>query len=156
LNTLPNHEGDLGHLSSKLTYGKEEINWRRSKVLELSSQGYSQHEIAIHLQIANGTVNSDLTYLKKQAADSLQKHIHENIPQEYQQSLTGINQVLKMALGIATQDIDNKTNLALINDCNKYKMDLATGSAICNEAINFVTQRKEQLNKLETLQKVKE
>jgi RPA family protein len=64
-----------------------------------------------------------------------------------------------MAWSIATQDIDNKTKLqalALINDCNKYKMDLATGRAICNEAINFVTQRKEQLNKLETLQKVEE
>ena len=64
-----------------------------------------------------------------------------------------------MAWGIATQDIDNKTKLqalALINDCNKYKMDLATGSAICNEAINFVTQRKEQLNKLETVQKIDE
>lgn len=43
-----------------------------------------------------------------------------------------------------------------MNDCNKYKMDLATGSAICNEAIKFVTQRKEQLNKLETLQKIDE
>lgn len=64
-----------------------------------------------------------------------------------------------MAWSIATQNIDNKTilqALALINDCNKYKMDLATGSAICNEAINFVNQRREQLEKLETLQKIDE
>jgi DNA-binding NarL/FixJ family response regulator len=60
---LPNHEGDVGHLSSKLTYGKEEINWRRSKVLELDNQGYNQHEIAVKLQIAKGTVNSGLFVL---------------------------------------------------------------------------------------------
>jgi hypothetical protein len=53
-----------------------------------------------------------------------------------------------MAWSVATKDIDNKTKLqalALINDWNKYKMDLATGSAICNQAIQFVTQKKEQL-----------
>jgi hypothetical protein len=32
-------------------------------------------------------------------------------------------------------------------------MDLATGSAICNEAIKFVTQKKEQLD---TMQKIDE
>ena len=54
-------------------------------------------------------------------------------------------------------DLDNKTKLqalALINDCNRYKMELATGTAICNEAIKFIAQRKEQLNELEMLQKV--
>ena len=30
-------------------------------------------------------------------------------------------------------------------------MDLATGSAICNEAINFVTQRKEDLSQLQKI-----
>jgi hypothetical protein len=54
-----------------------------------------------------------------------------------------------MAWSIATKDIDNKTKLqalALINECNKYKMDLATGSVICNQSIQFVTQKKEQLD----------
>jgi DNA-binding NarL/FixJ family response regulator len=65
LNTLPSYEENVEHLSSKLTYGREAIEWRRAKVLELSSQGYSQHEIAAKLQIAKGTVNSDLAYLRK-------------------------------------------------------------------------------------------
>jgi hypothetical protein len=59
-----------------------------------------------------------------------------------------------MAWSIVTKDIDKKTKLQallLINDCNKYKMDLATGSAVCNQAIQFVTQKKEQLD---TMQKI--
>jgi hypothetical protein len=53
-------------------------------------------------------------------------------------------------------DIDNKTKLqalTLINDCNKYKMDLATGGAICSEALRYVTQKQEQINTLQMLDK---
>ncbi|MGC2426701.1 MAG: hypothetical protein WA421_06680 [Nitrososphaeraceae archaeon] len=38
------------------------IDWRISKVQELSSQGHSQREIAQILQVSNGTVNRDLSY----------------------------------------------------------------------------------------------
>ena len=59
-----------------------------------------------------------------------------------------------MAWSIVNKDIDNKTKLqalALINDCNKDKMDLAMGSAICNQAIQFVTRKKEQLDKMQKI-----
>jgi DNA-binding NarL/FixJ family response regulator len=36
---------------------KDRIDWRRSKIQELSSQGYSQREIAQTLLVSNGTVN---------------------------------------------------------------------------------------------------
>jgi hypothetical protein len=61
-----------------------------------------------------------------------------------------------MAWSIVDKDIDNKTKLqalALINDCNKYKMDLATSSAICKQAIQFVTQKKEQLDTMQKTDK---
>jgi hypothetical protein len=111
LNASPNHEGNVEHLSSKLTYGKEAIEWRRAKVLELDSQGYSQHEIAAKLQIAKGTVNSDLAYLKKQAEKNLQLHIHETVSEEYQKCMIGINQVSKMCWSIVSKEIDDKTRL---------------------------------------------
>jgi hypothetical protein len=43
---------------------------------------------------------------------------------------------------------DNKTllqALALINDCNKYKMDLTTNGIVISEAIKFVQTNKEKL-----------
>jgi hypothetical protein len=43
---------------------------------------------------------------------------------------------------------DNKTvlqALALINDCNKYKMDLTTNGVIITDAIKFVHTNREKL-----------
>ena len=54
---------------------RQRIDWRRSKVLELSSQGHSQPEISHILQVSLGTVNKDLSYLREQAHQNLQKHI---------------------------------------------------------------------------------
>jgi transcriptional regulator len=55
------------------------LDWRRSKVLELNSQGYGQPEIARILQVSLGTVNRDLSILRQQAKDNLQQHIQEKL-----------------------------------------------------------------------------
>jgi hypothetical protein len=44
--------------------------------------------------------------------------------------------------------VDSKTvlqALALINDCNKYKMDLTTNGVVITDAIKFVQTNKERL-----------
>jgi DNA-binding NarL/FixJ family response regulator len=53
------------------------IDWRRNKVQELSSQGHSQREIAQTLQVSNGTVNKDLSYLRQQAKSNINRYIDE-------------------------------------------------------------------------------
>lgn len=71
--------GDMKYLTSEKK--RQQIFWRRSKVMELSSQGYSEREIAEQLQpLAVCTVHRDLVYLKRQAQENLQHHIHEVIP----------------------------------------------------------------------------
>ena len=47
---------------------QQQIEWRRVKVLELSSQGYSQIEIATNLQMDKSIISRDLVYLRQQAA----------------------------------------------------------------------------------------
>jgi hypothetical protein len=75
--------------------------------------------------------------------------------------MTGINQVLKICWEIVNKSrnmnndngqtvtmTDNKTvlqALALINDCNKYKMDLTTNGVIFTDAIKFVQSNKDKL-----------
>jgi predicted transcriptional regulator len=138
------------------------LEWRRSKVLELPSQGHSQPEIARILQISQPTVNRDIGYLRGQARQNLQKHIQDKLPEEYQNCMTGINQVLKICWEIVNKSrnvnndngnqtvtmTDNKTvlqALALINDCNKYKMDLTTNGVVITDALKFVQTNKEKL-----------
>ena len=76
--------------------------------------------------------------------------------------MTGINQVLKICWEIVNKSrnvnndnsgqtvtmTDNKTvlqALALINDCNKYKMDLTTNGVVITDAIKFVQTNKDKL-----------
>ena len=42
---------------------QRELDWRRIQVLELSSQGYSQREIASRLQVDPVAVNRDINFL---------------------------------------------------------------------------------------------
>jgi transcriptional regulator len=65
----------------------ERLEWRRNKVLELSSQGHSQSEIARTLQVGLGTVNRDLSYLRNQAKVNIRKYIDERLPEEYEKCL---------------------------------------------------------------------
>ena len=53
-----------------------------------------------------------------------------------------------MITGQTVTVTDNKTvlqALALINDCNKYKMDLTTNGVVITDAIKFVQTNKEKL-----------
>ena len=146
-------------LNSKMQ--QQQIEWRRVKVLELSSQGYSQIEIATNLQMDKSIISRDLAYLRQQAQDNLKMHIQDKLPEEYQNCMVGINQVLKICWDIVNKSrnvdnnsgqtvtmTDNKTvlqALALINDCNKYKMDLTTNGVVITDAIKFVQTNKGKL-----------
>jgi Trp operon repressor len=46
---------------------QQQIQWRRDKVQELCSKGYSQREISHTLQVGVATVNRDIAYLRNQA-----------------------------------------------------------------------------------------
>ena len=75
--------------------------------------------------------------------------------------MTGINQVLKICWEIVNKSrninndngqtvtmTDNKTvlqALSLINECNKYKMDLTTNGVVITDVIKFVQTNKEKL-----------
>ena len=53
--------------------------------------------------------------------------------------------------GKAADDKTSLQALALINDCNKYKVDLTTNGAIVTDAIKYVTQKQEQIDTLHKL-----
>jgi hypothetical protein len=80
------------------------IKWRRAKVLELSSEGHNQSEIAKIMQVGISTINRDTINLRQQAQEDLQQHIQHKLPEEYQRCLTGMNQVLKLSWQIANSN----------------------------------------------------
>ncbi|MGA6921870.1 MAG: hypothetical protein WBY22_03005 [Nitrososphaeraceae archaeon] len=131
-----------------------EKEWRRNKVLELSSKGYSERDIGSKLQISHITVHRDLVHLKRQAQENLQHHIHEVVPMEYSRFIFGMKGVLKQTLEIAETSSDPKIKLEamrIANDCYHHIMDLTTSCAIVTDAIKYVTQKQEQIDTLHKL-----
>jgi IS30 family transposase len=131
---------------------QQQIEWRRAKVLELSSQGYSEREIAEKLPIAPVTIHRDLVYLRQQAQDNLQRHIHEVVPEEYQKCMVGMKQNLKHVLEIGEAATDPKVKLqarAIANDCYRFILEMSTNAGIVSDALKFVNKSKEKINNMQ-------
>ena len=88
------HEGNMNNLSSSVN---SSLEWRRSKVQELASQGYNQSEISRILQISQPTITRDITYLRQQAKSNIKRYIDERLPEEYEKCLVGLNAITKEA-----------------------------------------------------------
>jgi hypothetical protein len=142
------------HLNSEVK--QQHLEWRRAQVLELASQGYNQREISAKLQVDPAAVNRDMMFLRQQAQDNLQKHIHEVVPEEYHKCMVGMKHNLKETLEIANTSSDPRVKLqarAIANDCYKFILDMTTNARILSDALKYVTQKTEQVN---TLQKLNE
>jgi hypothetical protein len=93
-------------------------------------------------------------YLRQQAQENLQHHIHEVVPEEYQKCMIGMKRNLKQTLEIAESSSDPKIKpeaRRIANDCYRYIMDLCTNAGIVNEALKFVTRKQEQISMLQKL-----
>jgi hypothetical protein len=132
---------------------QQQLEWRRGRVLELSSQGRTEREIAQILKVGTGTIHRDIVYLNKQAQENLKSHIQERLPEQYQKCMNGLNQVLKIGWNIVNTDSSTAANrlqaLALINDSYKYLMDLTTNGVVVTDAIKYVQGQMDHLNKSE-------
>jgi predicted transcriptional regulator len=116
---------------------KDRIDWRRSKVQELNSQGYSQREIAQMLQVSNGTVNKDLSILREQAKSIIKRYIDERLPEEYEKCMVGLNAILREAWTTSQQTEDKREKIQAlslaVSDRSKDKENLTSSTGNSNE-----------------------
>ena len=126
----------------------QQLEWRRYQVLELSSKGYSQSEIARTLQIDRSIISRDCSYLREQSKQNIRKYIDERLPEEYEKCLVGISSILKEAWNTAnSQDGKDKLHaLSLAKDCYSMKLELLTNATIVEDALKFVDRNKNNNN----------
>jgi predicted transcriptional regulator len=121
------------------------LEWRRSKVQELASQGYNQSEISRILQISQPTINRDLSYLRQHAKTTIKRYIDERLPEEYEKCMVGLTAILREAWTIASQQTEDKREkihaLSLAKECYSMKLDLLTNATVVDDAIRFVAQK---------------
>ena len=137
----------MEHLSMNLERRNQQeeqsIQWRRDKVLELSSQGHNQRDISTKLQVGIGTVNRDLAYIKQQSKQKIRRYIDETLPNEYEKCLVGITSILREAWNTSqTTEINKREKiqaLSLAKECYSMKLDLLTNATVVNDAMKFVS-----------------
>jgi predicted transcriptional regulator len=101
----------MNNLSSSVN---SSLEWRRSKVQELASQGYNQSEISRILQISQPTINRDIAYLLQQAKENIKRYIDERLPEEYEKCLVGLTSILKEAWTTSQQTEDRREKIQSI------------------------------------------
>ena len=67
----------MEHLSLDMEQQNQEqqVQWRRDKVQDLCSKGYTQREISHVLQVGVATVNRDISYLRNEAKTNIKRYI---------------------------------------------------------------------------------
>jgi orotate phosphoribosyltransferase-like protein len=78
----------------------DQLEWRRSKVVELRARGLSHGEIAHELHVSRTSITSDIAYLKNQAKESIKEYVTEHLPEQYQICLTALDAIIKRAFDI--------------------------------------------------------
>ena len=62
----------------------EQLEWHRSKVVEMRARGLSYAEIARELQVSRASIGSDVQYLRNQAKQTIKEYATEHLPEQYQ------------------------------------------------------------------------
>jgi Trp operon repressor len=122
----------------------QQVQWRRDKVQQLCSKGYSQREISQTLQVGLATVNRDISHLRDQAKTNIRKYIDERLPEEYEKYLVGLTSILKEAWSTSQQTEDKREKiqaLSLAKECYSMKLELLTNATVVDDAIRFVSQK---------------
>ena len=121
-----------------------QVEWRRAKVLELTSKGNSQTEIAKTLQVDLSIISRDISYLRQQSKQNIKKYVDERLPEEYEKCLVGLTSILREAWNTATDTQDKREKiqaLSLARECYSMKLDLLTNATVVDDAIRFVSDK---------------
>jgi hypothetical protein len=129
----------------------QQIEWRRSQVLELSSKGYSQSDMAKKLRLDKSIISRDIAHLRIQAKENIKNYINERLPEEYEKCLVGITSIMKEAWNTSEGTEDNREKiqaLSLAKDCYSMKLELLTNATIVDDVIKFIeTEKKNDIQR---------
>ena len=109
----------------------QQIEWHRSKVIEMKARGMSQVEIAHELQVSKQLISSDVQYLRTQAKESIKEYATEYLPEQYQVCLCALDSIIKRAFEIMENSYDNRERLAameLFKDTHITKLELLSNA----------------------------
>jgi hypothetical protein len=137
-----------------LTIKAEQLEWRRSKVIELRSRGLSYMEISRELQVSKTVIGEDMLYLRKRAKESIREYVTEHLPEQYQICLSALDTILKQAYEIMHRTDDNREKLhamELFKDTHLVKLELLSNATTIDSALHYIRNMQQQQKKHEAM-----
>jgi HTH domain len=125
----------------------EQLQWRRSKVVEMRARGMTHGEIASELQVSRTAITSDIQYLRNQAKESIKEYATEHLPEQYQVCLSALDTILKHAFEILQDSDDNREKLQameLFKDTHLVKLELLSNATTIDSALNYIRNKQQQ------------
>jgi orotate phosphoribosyltransferase-like protein len=129
------------------TKAGQQIECRRSKVVEMRARGMSQIEIAHELQVSKQLISSDMQYLRSQAKESIKEYVTEHLPEQYQVCLTALDEIIKRAFDILNTSSDNREKLQameVFKDTHLVKLELLSNATTIDSALNYIGSKQQQ------------
>jgi predicted DNA-binding protein YlxM (UPF0122 family) len=133
-----------------LSTKSEQLEWRRSKVVEMRARGLSYGEIAQQLQVSRASIGSDVQYLRQQAKDMIKEYVTEHLPEQYQVCLTALDAIIKRAFEILETSDDNREKLQameLFKGTHLVKLELLSNATTIDSALNHIRNNQQQQQK---------
>jgi predicted transcriptional regulator len=106
---------------------QNQIAWRRNKVKELITRGYTQFEISRELHISQPTISRDIHYLEKELSKSRENY-GKRLFSTYESTLLGYDEMIKKLWSIIdsknTDDKDRIKAITLLAQYYRQRMEL--------------------------------
>jgi len=130
-----------------LSTKSEQVEWRRSKVVEMRARGLSLGEIARELQASRASIGSDVQYLREQAKGTIKEYATEYLPEQYQVCLTALDEIIKRAFDIIETSDDNREKLhamELFKNTHLAKLELLSNATTIDSALNYIRNKQQK------------
>jgi predicted transcriptional regulator len=106
---------------------QNQIAWRRNKVKELITRGYTQFEISRELHMSQPTISRDIHYLEKELSKA-RKNYGQRLFSTYESTLLGYDEMIKKLWSIIdsknTDDKERIKAITLIAQYYRQRMEL--------------------------------
>jgi hypothetical protein len=125
----------------------EQLEWRRSKVVEMRARGLSLGEITQQLQVSRASIGSHVQYLREQAKGTIKEYVTEHLPEQYQVCLSALDTILKHAFEILETSDDNRDELQameLFKDTHLVKMELLSSATTIDRALHYIRNKQQE------------
>jgi predicted DNA-binding protein YlxM (UPF0122 family) len=130
-----------------LSIKSDQLEWRRSKVVEMRARGQSLGEIARELQVSRASISSDIQYLRDQAKETIREYVTEHLPEQYQVCLIALDEIIKRAFDILETSPDNREKLQameLFKDTHLVKLELLSNATTIDSALSYIRNKQQQ------------